>query len=541
MPLSEDMELLQDYVVRNSDAAFEAILKRHINLVYSTALRQVRDPSLANDVTQTTFIILARKARTLNPSTILSGWLYRTTMFAASRALRTEARRRQRDSEALNMQTDQTESCWEELAPVLDEAMGRLSSTDRAAVVMRYFENKSNKEVGDALGVNEAAAQKRVNRAVEKLRRLSAKRGVVASAIVLTGAISANAVHAAPAAVITSTAAALKGGAALTASTAALVNGTLKLIAWYKLKTAIAVGLGTAVVAGTVVVLEQTHQAPVDVRGSLRQAMEQLDDGKRVKSLELHWLPWSEEFKRTPAQDAAAVRVRELGTNAVPYLIASLEKQGAGIDTMFGWNGMTAESFQRRATLAFEALGPEGSPAIPDLVRLLHGKNCPWSAAQALAAIGPEGWAVLTTNIFYTNGDAAGCAIWALGSRRGAVPGTVAALESFFQNHQQTGDDAICAWALSQIGQDREKVIPMLIRGLDFTRPDSLWACELSLGEFGPAAKAAVPKLVELLKCPNQAVRHDAAQALEQIDPEAAAKAGVAGMVTKKHIPVTVP
>src|SRR5438445_8011957 len=115
MPLSQDMELLQEYVVRNSDSAFEAILKRHVNLVYSTALRQVRDPGLANDVTQTTFIILARKARSLNQSTILSGWLYRTTMFAASRALRTEYRRRERDNEALKMQTEQSESCWEEL------------------------------------------------------------------------------------------------------------------------------------------------------------------------------------------------------------------------------------------------------------------------------------------------------------------------------------------------------------------------------------------------------------------------------------------
>ncbi len=541
MPLSEDMELLQEYVVRNSDSAFEAILKRHINLVYSTALRQVRDPGLANDVTQTTFIILARKARSLNQSTILSGWLYRTTMFAASRAMRTEYRRRERDNEALKMQTEQTESCWEELAPVLDDAMGRLSSSDRTAVVLRYFENKTAKEVADALGVNEAAAQKRVNRAVEKLRRIAAKRGVVATAMVITGAISANAVQAAPVAVVMTTATALKGGAALTASTAALVNGTLKLIAWYKLKAAALVGLGTIAVAGTVLVVENSGMTSEEVRQRLGQAMVQMDDGKRMTRMELRWLPWKEEFKRTPDQASAARAVKNLGTNAIPYLITSLQKQTAGFDGLFGWNNEPPEVFHRRATLAFEALGAEGRSAIPDLARALHQKTCPWSAAQALAAIGPEGWAVLTTNIFDPEDSTSGCSIWALGASRGAVPGTVAALETYFERNQSNGNDAIAAWALSQIGQDPDKVIPMLIRGLDFKRLDSLWGCALALGEFGPAAHAAVPKLLELLLSPYPSIRHDAAQALEQIDAQAAANAGVLGTVTNKHIPVTLP
>jgi RNA polymerase sigma factor (sigma-70 family) len=541
MPLSEDMELLQEYVVRNSDSAFEAILKRHIHLVYSTALRQVRDPSLASDVTQTTFIILARKARTLTTATILSGWLYRTTMFAASRAMRTEARRRERDNEALKMQTEQTETCWEELAPVLDEAMGRLSSTDRAAVVLRYFENKTTREVGDALGVNEAAAQKRVNRAVEKLRKLAAKRGVVASAVVLTAAISANAIQAAPVAMVATTAAALKGGAALTASTAALVNGTLKLIAWYKLKTAAMVGLGSVLVAGTVVLVENAGPSPDDVRRELGQTLEQLDDGKRQTNFDLQWVSWQNEAKQSPQQAAAAQAVRKLGTNALPYLITALDKKQTGVDGLFGWNGLAPAAFHRRAVLAFDALGAQAEPAIPELTRLMHGTNCPQEAAIALAAVGPKGWEVLTRSINDPVELTRASAIWAIGSRRAAAPGTIKALEDFFERHQSTGEDPISGWAMVQLGQDREKVISLLTRGLDFQRVDSIWGSAVALGEIGPAASNALPKLIELLQNPNPVVRHDAAQAIELIDPQAAAQAGAAGKLTTRHIPVTYP
>ena len=541
MPLSEDMELLQEYVVRNSDSAFEAILKRHVNLVYSTALRQVRDPGLANDVTQTTFIILARKARSLNQSTILSGWLYRTTMFAASRAMRTEYRRRERDNEALKMQTEQSESCWEELAPVLDDAMGRLSASDRTAVVLRYFENKTAKEVADALGVNEAAAQKRVNRAVEKLRRFAAKRGVVATALVITGAISANAVQAAPVAVIATTAAALKGGAALTASTAALVNGTLKLIAWYKLKTAALVGIGTIAVAGTVLVVENSGITPEEVREKLGQAMVQLDDGVRQTNLFLPWVGWQERTQRSPQQEAAAQAVRKLGTNTLPYLISALEKTQPGLDALFGWNNLPPAAFHRRAVLAFEALGPQVQPAIPELIRLLHGTNGPENAALALAAAGPPGWEVLAQSIKDPVELARSSAIWAIGSRGVAPPGTAEALEEFFVREQMSGEGPLAGWAMARIGQDQEKVIQLLINALHFPRMDSVYCSAVTLGEIGTAASNAVPRLVQLLGSPSWRIRNDAAWALEQIDPQTAAKAGVDSNSLVRRIPVTSP
>ena len=89
----DDVERWREYAARDSQAAFEQIVDRHINLVYSTALRQVHDPQLAQEVTQAAFILLARKARSIRKGTILSGWLFKTARFAALQAVRNELRR----------------------------------------------------------------------------------------------------------------------------------------------------------------------------------------------------------------------------------------------------------------------------------------------------------------------------------------------------------------------------------------------------------------------------------------------------------------
>ena len=173
---------------------------------------------------------------------------------------------------------------WEELSPLLDEAMARLGEADRNAVVLRYFENKNSKDVGAALGINEAAAQKRVARAVEKLRGLCLKRGAVASAIALTALISSNAVQAAPANMVSATAAAMKG-AGVAASTTALVKGTLELMRWAKIKTALTAGLGATALAGTVFLVGTPYWSQPHFGGRVLSTwMARLDDGKPGKS-----------------------------------------------------------------------------------------------------------------------------------------------------------------------------------------------------------------------------------------------------------------
>ncbi len=177
---NDDLTLLREYSLNHSESAFAALVSRHVNLVYSVALRSVRDPHLAEEITQVVFIILARKADATSEKTILSGWLCRTARYVSARALRTQIRRQQREHEA-HMQSILTEpenETWTRIAPLLDGAMERLGQKDHDAIVLRFFENKNFSEVGMALGASEDAAKMRVNRALEKLRRFFTKRGV---------------------------------------------------------------------------------------------------------------------------------------------------------------------------------------------------------------------------------------------------------------------------------------------------------------------------------------------------------------------------
>jgi uncharacterized protein (TIGR03435 family) len=262
--MTDDMELVRQYADHRAEDAFATLVSRHINLVYSAAWRQVRDPRLAEEVAQTVFIILARKAGSLSPRTILPGWLFRTVRYVAGAALKQEARRQHREQEALMESAtlgNEPDPLWEQLSPLLDEAMSDLREKDRDAIVLRHFENKSLREVGAALGINDQAAHKRISRSLEKLRGFFARRGVALTAAVIGGAMTANSVQAAPAGLAATVTAAAAKGAAVSSSSLTLLKGALKIMAWTKAKAVIVVGAGMLLAAGTTTVTVKEIQA----------------------------------------------------------------------------------------------------------------------------------------------------------------------------------------------------------------------------------------------------------------------------------------
>ncbi|MGC3958147.1 MAG: sigma-70 family RNA polymerase sigma factor [Verrucomicrobiota bacterium] len=243
-----DWELLQRYRRNQAEEAFAELVRRYVNLVYSAALRQIRTPQLAEEIAQSVFSDLARNAAQLRADTVLAAWLHQVTRRTAIDVLRREARRQLREQIATQMNAINTpDANWTHIEPLLDEAVSALDEVDRVAVVLRYFENKSLREVGLQLGVTDDAAQKRVSRAVERLREFFAKRGVTAGASGLAVLISANAVQAAPASLgATISTAATTAGAVLVTTTLTMQT----TMNWIAAKTVSAV-LAAAVVAGT--------------------------------------------------------------------------------------------------------------------------------------------------------------------------------------------------------------------------------------------------------------------------------------------------
>lgn len=249
---TSDAQLLRTYAADGNEAAFRELVTRHTDFVYSAAVRQVDSPDLACDIAQSVFTDLARKARPLaekiSAASSLAGWLHRSTRYAALNHLRDTRRRLANERQAMEQLLTDSEAPvnWEQIRPTLDEALDSLGDEDREALLLRYFKNHDFRAVGLALGVSDDAAQKRVSRAIERLREFFTKRGITVGASGLVVVISTNAVHAAPAGLAGTISAAAFVGTAVTTSTVVATTKAIAMTTFQKTLTTVTV----AVLAG---------------------------------------------------------------------------------------------------------------------------------------------------------------------------------------------------------------------------------------------------------------------------------------------------
>lgn len=263
MSSRSDRELLDEYARTGAQAAFSELVHRHVDLVYTAARRQVRDSHLAEDVTQSVFMVLARKAGGIGPKVVLQGWLLNTTRFAARDALRRRGRRQRHESEAAQQrslqvrrgepsshsQAEQSEET-ERLESMLDSALARLGDSGRNAVVLRYFQDKSYCDVGRELGIGEDAAKQRVSRALRQLRQILAQSGLDLPLEGLGAALAAHGIQPAPAGLAHAVVAACGKAAVAAGASASLGKGALTIMAWTKTKIVATAAAGLLLMSG---------------------------------------------------------------------------------------------------------------------------------------------------------------------------------------------------------------------------------------------------------------------------------------------------
>ncbi|MFO1498337.1 MAG: TIGR03435 family protein [Verrucomicrobiota bacterium] len=287
MPDLTDLELAREFACGHSDSAFAELVRRHVNLVFSVAQRWVGNAHDAEEVTQGVFIILAEKAGSLGDGTVLTGWLYEATRFTAAKFLRTRARRQRREQHALMESTGSEpdrESVWEQLALHLEEGMAQLSEKDRLLLALRFYENKTAAEAATLLGIGPWTAHKRSARAVEKLRTFFARRGIQISTTALVAAVSSQAVQAAPNGLAAAVVASAAKGAVASSSLLTLAHGTIKLMAWTKVKATLTTAAAVLFLGGTGTVI--VHEYRVHSASRIYESIFAQPDSRSLQLLE---------------------------------------------------------------------------------------------------------------------------------------------------------------------------------------------------------------------------------------------------------------
>ena len=391
----DDWDLLKSYAA-GSETAFTDLLRRHVNHVYSTALRRVGDPTLAQDITQGVFCLLARKASSLQPTGSLVGWLHRTTWHLASESLRTERRRRARETEAAlqnSMTRDTaTDTAWQQVAPHLDEALLELQEPDRLALLLRFFQQLPLRDVGTRLGVSEAAAKMRVGRAVMKLRQVLGARGITLTAGALVWLMTDRAVAAAPASCVSAVSSAV---AATTASASlslwstflafltqgpAPIAAAVTFLVLTSVGTALHLRSGSAARSNAFLPFPQSQGSDSNAL-ALESISAETVSGARVDPLEdpanleeaiaRLRAALRQPFSRRMPQASIHEAVNGLGTHAAAAVPMVMEE----LRDAFGLGGDIQRKFcsQSLCIETLRVIGADAQEAIPELIRLLKG------------------------------------------------------------------------------------------------------------------------------------------------------------------------
>jgi RNA polymerase sigma factor (sigma-70 family) len=306
--MQDDIELLRRYAETRSEEAFAELVRRHVNLVYFSALRRTRGAThLAEDVSQLVFIALARHATSLQRDTVLAGWLFVATRNAAAKTMRTEQRRMTREQEAYAMLETLTDATadWERIRPHLDAALDDLDPRDRDVVLLRFMENRPFAEIGGVLRVSDDAARMRVDRALDKLRVSLVRRGITSTTGALAIALGSQAATTAPASLVATI------GKAVLASGAGAGAGVAIGLFKFMNPTTLAIGSGVACLVSIGAAFYQADQAR---QTSAALATEQKTSGARIQFLQAKLAATETSaaiVKTTPAVAAAPAAAEE--------------------------------------------------------------------------------------------------------------------------------------------------------------------------------------------------------------------------------------
>jgi len=249
-----DRDLLRRFTQKRSEEAFRAIVDRYTGLVYSSCLRRLGERHDAEDATQAVFIALARKAGSIRRGGALAAWLYSAAEKSALQLRRERSARSKREREAVRMRVEEdrarADGQWDEVRPLLDEAVDSLPARYREALVLRYLADRPRKEVARELGLTEETAKTRIARGLERLRRRLAARGVAVAGGTVLAAMLTGSAEAAPAGLPGTVAAVCAGKAAASAAAVSIAEGAIKMMMWAKVKLVAACVAAAAIVGG---------------------------------------------------------------------------------------------------------------------------------------------------------------------------------------------------------------------------------------------------------------------------------------------------